>query len=236
MKLDGLTFIFPCYNEEGNIRRVLLDAVRIAPVVAEKFEFLVIDDGSRDGTARVVREMMDDGVPVRLLQHPGNRGYGEALKTGFAAARLPWMFFTDGDGQFTLAELPGLVRLSEGADIVAGYRMARADPLFRDVLGHTFNGLLRIILGLQHPDVDCAFKLLCREKIRALHLRTSGALINAEILCKVKARGGVVRTIGVQHHPRIAGSATGGSWRVIRRAMREFWLLWRDPERLSKPR
>ena len=72
MKLDGLTLIFPCYNEEGNIRRALLDAVRIAPEVAEKFEFLVIDDGSRDGTARVVREMMEDGVPVRLLQHPAN--------------------------------------------------------------------------------------------------------------------------------------------------------------------
>ena len=108
MKLSGLSLFFPCYNEEGNIETVLRQALDEAPMTADRFEILVIDDDSADGTGRKVQDAIAGGHPVKLFRHPVNRGYGEALKTGFRNARFEWAFYADGDGQFDLADLARL--------------------------------------------------------------------------------------------------------------------------------
>lgn len=228
MKLGGLTLFFPCWNEEGNVEAVVRDAIAAAPAVAEDFEVLIIDDGSSDGTAGKIRELIAAGLPVRLLQHPVNRGYGEALKTGFLSARQPWVFFSDGDSQFDLKELPRLTELTADADIVTGFRTHRADPAYRLLNQKIFGWASRLFLGVRVRDINCAFKLIRREVLEAIPLRSSGALINAELLAKARARGLRIAETGVHHRPRQRGSPTGARLDVIARALREFWLIYRE--------
>jgi glycosyltransferase involved in cell wall biosynthesis len=227
-KLPSLTVFYPCYNERENIDRVIDETLRVIPQIAEDYEIIVVDDGSRDGTDERVTQRARSDPRLRLVRHPVNRGYGEALKSGFRAARMKWVFYTDGDGQFDLADLPRLVEQSSSADIVSGFRSNRADPVHRKWNAFIFAIACRLFLGVRVPDIDCAFKLYRREVLDQLTLKTTGAMINAEIFAKASRAGYRIVSLPVQHRPRVAGTQTGAKWRVILRAMREFWVLWAD--------
>lgn len=234
MRLEGLSLFFPCHNEEANIGRVLADALRAASLVADRFEIIVVDDGSRDGTDEAVRRVMAESPEVRLVRHAVNRGYGEALRSGFRAARFPWVFYSDGDGQFDLQELPRLAASARNADIVSGVRLRRADPWHRKLNAFIFQCALRLFMGLRVKDVDCAFKLYRREVFDEMTLRASGAMIDAEVLSKARRNGRRIVSVGVSHRPRIAGVSSGGNPWVILKAMGEFWKLWWDLRRMPR--
>jgi glycosyltransferase involved in cell wall biosynthesis len=228
MKLDGLSVFFPCYNEEENLPIVINSALRILPELANDFEIIVVDDGSHDRSPRIVTGIMQDEPRLRLVRHDRNLGYGAALVTGFRAARLPWVFYTDADAQFDLQELGVLIAKSAGADIVSGYRHHRADPRHRLLNAAIFSWSLRIFMGLSVPDVNCAFKLCRREIFDRFPLRTSGALINAEILSRARLAGCKIVWLPVTHQPRVAGMPTGAKPSVILKAIGEFWILFFD--------
>ena len=157
------------------------------------------------------------------MHHPRNRGYGAAIRSGFVTATLPWLFFTDADGQFGLRELPALLPYTARADIVAGYRLRRRDPWFRRLYAFLFGRVLvRAVLGVHVRDLNCAFKLIRRDLVAGLDLKSDGALINAELLGKAQRGGARIVEVGVHHLPRRGGTQTGGNPRVIERA---FWEL-----------
>jgi glycosyltransferase involved in cell wall biosynthesis len=228
MILEGLSIFFPSYNEEANVERVVREALRVAPKTAKDYEIVVVDDGSKDRTSEIVRSLARENSKVRLVRHETNKGYGEALKSGFRAAKMPWVFYTDGDGQFDLNELPELAARTSDTDIVSGYRAHRADPWHRKLNAAIFALALRVFMGLRVRDVDCAFKLYRRELFDRIQLNTSGALIDAEVLTKAIRAGYRVASMPVSHKPRIAGSQTGAKCHVIFRAMKEFCQLWWD--------
>ncbi|MFA5974895.1 MAG: glycosyltransferase family 2 protein [Elusimicrobiota bacterium] len=228
MKLDGLSLFFPCHNEETNVERVIDEASQVAAQVAESYEVIIVDDGSCDRTPEIVQSMAQSRPALKLVRHPTNRGYGEALKSGFRAARFPWVFYSDGDGQFDLNELPSLVELTSQADIISGVRVRRADPWHRKLNAQIFAAALRVFMGLDIPDIDCAFKLYRRSLFNEIQMITTGALIDAEILVKARRMGYRIATVGVSHRPRRAGVQSGANLSVIFRAMKEFWALWWD--------
>ncbi len=227
MKLEGLTLFFPCRNENQNIERVLEDARRAASRVAARHELIVINDGSTDGTETLVHTLMKQFPDVRMVSHPSSQGYGQALRSGFQAAKMPWIFYTDGDGQFEMDDLELLAREAERADIVAGFRVKRADPRYRLLLMNIYHAALFLGMGLRMRDVDCAFKLIRRTVIESLSFVSTGALISAELLAKAEKKGFRIVQVGVRHKPRLKGRATGASLRVIGRAMSEFFTVWR---------
>lgn len=231
----SLSAFFPAYNEEGNIEQTVRRALEVLPAYAETFEVIVVDDGSTDRTAEVVRRLMEEDPRVRLVQHERNRGYGAALRTGLAAARYEWVFFSDADLQFDLADLARLLPYTDRGDLIVGYRLRRRDPFHRRLIGRTWNLLVRWGFGVRVRDVDCAFKLLRREVVQRLPLRSDGAFISTELLCRAAACGARIVEVGVPHFPRRWGRQGGASPRVILRALQELWRLRRELRPASVP-
>ena len=213
--------VLPAHNEEANIGVVVKEALAVLPRHANQFEIIVVDDGSRDRTAEIVRSLAGVDPRVRLVQHNRNQGYGGALRSGFRASRGDYVMFMDADRQFDIADLRLLVPFASEYDIVAGFRLERRDPLHRRIFAETFNVTVRLLFGVHLRDIDCAFKLFRGDLIRSLPLFAPGALINTEIQAKARRHGARLQQVGVHHYPRVAGQATGGNPRVILRAMRE---------------
>lgn len=230
-RLSSLTVLFPCYNEEANVERVTRQALAVCPAVAEEFEVLVVNDGSGDRTGEIADRLAGELPAVRVVHNRYNQGYGGALRRGFGEARKEWIFFTDGDGQFDLAELAKLPPMLERCDIVCGYRLVRRDPWHRRVNGWCWTGLVGLLFGLWLRDVNCAFKLLPRSLFEQITPRSRGALINAEILARARARGYRLGQVGVHHYRRTAGSQSGAHPKVILRAFAELVRLWGDIRR-----
>ena len=222
----GLSLVLPAHNEAENIDAVLDDALGTLPDFTDDVEILVVNDGSRDTTAEIIDARQASDPRIRTLHHQMNRGYGAALRTGFAASTQPYVMFMDADRQFRLEDLAELSPFVGAFDVVAGFRKERHDPLHRRVFAEIFNVTVRMLFGVHMRDIDCAFKVFRGDMLRALDLNAPGALINTEMQAKLRRMGATVQQVGVNHYPRIAGHATGGSPRVILRAMRETIVLW----------
>jgi glycosyltransferase involved in cell wall biosynthesis len=226
-RLPGsLSLVLPAYNEEANLDAVVRDALTVLPAFADRFEIIVVDDGSRDRTGAVATRLAADDRRVRLISHERNRGYGAALTTGFRASSGDFVMFMDADRQFDIRDIRYLVPLAGEYDIVAGFRMERSDPIHRRIFAEAFNVAVRVLFGVHLRDIDCAFKLFRGDLLRSLPLAAPGALINTEIQAKARRHGARLQQVGVHHYPRVAGEASGGSPRVVARAMWETLVLW----------
>jgi glycosyltransferase involved in cell wall biosynthesis len=226
-----LSIILPAFDEEANIKSAVVAATRTAERLCAEHEVIVVDDGSRDDTANIVRAMAADDRRIRLVSHRRNLGYGEALRSGFRAAQMDLVFFTDADNQFDLDELELFLPWIERVDVVAGYRIGRCDPWFRRLNAFGWNMLVRALFYVPVRDIDCAFKLFRRQVFEGLDLESVGAMVNTELMVKLGRSGYRVVELGVHHYPRTAGSARGASMRVIVRALLE---LMRMHARLSR--
>jgi glycosyltransferase involved in cell wall biosynthesis len=235
---DGLSYFFPAHNEAANLRGLVEEALETLPALSDRFEIVIVDDGSSDGTGAIADELAAAHPEVRAVHHPTNLGYGAALRSGFAASRYRLIAFTDGDRQFRVADLGRLIERLAGPDrpdAVAGFRIQRADPLVRTVYARLYRLANRIFFGLTIRDVDCACKLFRREALEAIAVESGGAFFSAELMIKLRAAGRRIAEVGIPHYPRTAGSATGARPAVVLRAVRDFWALrlrlWAAPGR-----
>ena len=228
-RVARLSYFFPAHNEEANLANLVEEALAALPDVAETFEIIAVDDGSRDATASIAEALTQQHPDVvRLVRHPVNLGYGAALRSGFGAARYELIAFTDGDCQFRIADLGRLserLAAPDTPDVVVGFRIRRADPFVRTLYARAYRLANRVFFGLHVSDVDCACKLFRRHALDGLRVDSGGAFFSAELLIKLQAAGRQVAEVGVPHYPRTAGSATGANPRVVARAVRDFWLL-----------
>lgn len=226
----GVSLFFPMFNEEGNIDQAVAAALRALEHVSPQFEVIIVNDGSRDRTGAIADHLAANDARVRVVHHAGNRGYGAALRSGLEAATHPVVVLADGDNQFDLSELGVLLGLLEEADIVSGYRIARQDPWHRRLYAFLYNRLAQVLFDIPVRDVNCGFKVYQRSFVNRLlpELRSTGALINVEMMARARRHGARVREAGVHHYPRVMGSQTGGNPAVIIRAVRELFALSRE--------
>ncbi len=220
-----LSLVIPAWNEEETIRQAVREAAQALRAVTAEYEILVVDDGSTDGTADAVRAEVAADPRVRLLRHPRNRGYGAALRTGFLAASLDLVAFTDADCQFDLTELADLLPRAADHDIVCGYRVGRQDPALRRFLSGGYNLLARILLGSRVRDIDCALKVFRREAVRAILPESDNFFANTEMLARAAQAGLSVAEVGVRHRPRAAG-ASKVCWRDVPRTLSTLVPFW----------
>ena len=225
-RLSSCSAFVPVHDEEASIVSVSDGLLRVLPQVAETWELVLVDDGSRDGTPRLVDELAATRPNVRVVRHATNRGYGAAVRTGLAASRGEWVFFTDGDGQFDPAVLGDVAPLASEADAVVGFRVARADAWRRRAFTVGWNVLVRRLLDSPVRDVNCAVKLMRRNLLDDFVPRAEGGAISAELLAHLVRRGARLIEVPVAHHPRRAGRASGGNPRVAMRAVAELAALW----------
>ena len=224
----ALSFFFPAHNEAENIEALVAEALETLPSFADEFEIIAVDDGSRDATPDIADRLAAADAHVRVVHHQTNLGYGAAVRSGLRAARFDLVAFTDGDRQFKVADLGRLLeRMAkpDNPDVVAGYRLKRADPFIRTAYARVYRLALNIFYKLGVRDIDCAFKLFRRSALEGIRLESGGAFMSAELLIKLKQRGRRIVEVGVPHYPRTAGSPTGAKPSVIFRAVRDFWRL-----------
>lgn len=222
-----VSVFFPCYNEEANVERTTLAAVKACERLFSKYEVVIVNDGSRDRTGEIADTLAARLPHVRAVHNRPNRGYGGALQRGFREARLPYVFYTDGDGQFDFEEMEKMLPLMRQYDIVSAYRIDRQDPAHRKLNAACWGALVHLLFRLRVRDVDCAFKVYPRRFIQNIELRSTGALIDTEMLAKARRLGYSIGQFGVRHYPRTAGVQTGANFRVILRAFRELFGLYR---------
>ena len=223
----SISVFFPCYNEQENVGRTTEKALAVLEKLSTDFEVIIVNDGSSDDTGRIADEIAGRDNRVKVVHHEVNLGYGAALQSGFKAATKELVFYTDGDGQFDISEMPPLLKLMEQYDIVSCYRLNRQDPVVRKINGWCWTKLVCLLFGMKIRDIDCAFKLYKREIFDNIELSSTGALIDTEILARATRKGYSIVQKGVRHYPRTAGEQSGASLRVIFRAFKELLQLHR---------
>lgn len=225
MKVPGgaISIVMPAYNEEANIATAVRRAISTGRRVAPVSEVVVVDDGSTDRTAEIVRSAWPE---ARLIQHRRNLGYGAALRTALREARYDCVLFVESDNQFDLTQTELLLEHLAGADVVVGERSNRADPLVRRVVAGAWNRLVAKLFRLPFRDVDCGFKLLRAEALEGFDLSCTGAMVSTELLVRLRQAGRVIDQVEVAHFPREGGMPTGMRPRVVARAFLELARLY----------
>lgn len=230
----NLSVVIPAYNEEANVVAAVEEVLRVMQTLSVEYEIILVNDGSRDRTGEIARTQLVPRISnFRLVEHFPNRGYGGALKAGFAAATKELIAFIPSDQQFKFSEITLLLdRLNPGIALVSGRRVKRQDNLIRRLNGFGWNLVVTVLFGRLVHDIDCGFKVFRREMLSHIHVESNGAMIDTELLAEAKARGYKFAEVPVTHLPRTAGSPTGANLKVIVRAFRDllkFRLrLWRE--------
>jgi len=207
--LLSLSVFFPAYNDAPSIGKLVDKTFEILGQRAADFEVIVVNDGSADETAAVlVNRQQRYGPAFRVITHQENRGYGAALRSGFRAARKDFVFYTDGDGQYDVGELPKLLdQMAPDVGLVNGYKLERRDPWRRIVIGNLYNRFARLVFRIRLRDIDCDFRLIRRSLLDEIALSSTSGTICVELVRKLELSDCRVVEVGVHHYPRLHGSS-----------------------------
>ncbi len=229
--ISELSVFFPAYNEEKNLKNTVLKAIDVLEDTADQWEVIIVDDGSKDKTGKIAKEIIKDYPDqVRLITHNPNRGYGAALKSGMYNSKFKWIAFTDSDGQFDFSELDRFIikQKDTKADLVIGYYLDRKVPFYRKWGSKVWEIAVFLLFGLWVKDIDCGFKLFKKEVVETIPQLEAerGPFITSEFLIKAKDAGFKIEEVGVSHFAREHGAATGADFDVIASGLKDLVRLW----------
>ena len=204
---DSLSIFFPAYNDWGTIASMIVLAHKVASELTDDFEVIIVNDASPDHLDEILDELAPGYPRLRRVTHETNRGYGGALRSGFAAATKTYVFYTDGDAQYDVRELKLLWPERKSADLVNGYKVRRSDPWYRAVIGRIYHHFVTIWFRIPIRDVDCDFRLIRREVLDSITLTEDSGLICVEFLAKISRVGTTIREVPVHHYHRMHGKS-----------------------------
>lgn len=206
--LSSISAFFPCYNDANTIGGLVRRVARSLAELTDDFEVIVVDDCSTDNSVEILRELQADVPQLRLVEHESNRGYGGALRSGFANSTKDFVFYTDGDGQYDPAEITILAEaMAPGVDVVNGYKISRQDPWYRHIVGGLYQHATRLMFSFPIRDVDCDFRLLRRAIFDRMTLESNDGAICIELVRKLKDARYRMVEVPVHHYPRAYGSS-----------------------------
>jgi glycosyltransferase involved in cell wall biosynthesis len=235
----SVSLVIPMFNEELNIEHALSAGVESLAKYADDYEIVIVDDASTDSSPELVAAAIAENPRIQMIRHPRNRKLGGSLRTGFAAATKDLVFYMDADLPFDPDVLGKAIRAMQvtGADVIAGYRLDRTMEGFRrTIYSYVYNALIGVLFGWPHRDINFSFKLMKREVLEDIELRSEGSLIDAELIVKAKNHGFAIQQIGLDYFPRIRGTSHLSSPMVIVKILRELVMLYPDMRRrLARP-
>ena len=228
MKFPSLSVFFPAYNDAPSLPGLIGKTCEVLREYVDDYEVIVVNDGSYDNTAEVLDELRDRHAPhLRVITHPQNRGYGGALRTGLAAAKKEFVFYTDGDGQYDVGELPELLRLcGPKTGLVNGFKLERHDPAHRVWIGNIYNFCARLLFRIRIHDIDCDYRLIRRSLLDKMQLTSTSGTICVELVRKLELSGCEVREVGVHHFPRLHGRSQFFRVRSLAITFYQLLRLW----------
>jgi glycosyltransferase involved in cell wall biosynthesis len=225
--VESISAFFPCYNDEATIASMVNLAFVTIDRVGADGEVIVIDDGSTDESPHVLKELSDEHPRLRVVTHEHNRGYGGALRSGFASATLQWVFYTDGDAQFDPAELEQLVeKAGPDVDVVQGYKIRRADNVARRVIGRVYHRFVAFMFGLKIRDTDCDFRLIRSSSLGRITLEHSSGVICVELVKKLQDAGARFVEVPIHHYPRLHGQSQFFRVSAVAGSLWDLAVLW----------
>jgi glycosyltransferase involved in cell wall biosynthesis len=227
-KFRSLSVFFPAYNDAPSLPGLLRKTFETLERHVEDYEVIVVNDGSRDNTAEVLDELRRAYSPhMRVITHPENRGYGGALRTGLGAAKKEFVFYTDGDGQYDVGELPLLLALAgPETGLVNGHKLVRHDPLHRVWIGKVYNFCARLLFRIRIRDIDCDYRLIRRSLLDRFKLTSTSGTICVELVRKLELSGCEVKEVGVHHYPRLHGRSQFFRVRALASTFLQLVRLW----------
>ena len=233
--INSISIILPALNEEGNIEAAVNDIQSYFNSREEKYEIIVINDGSTDSTGEIAERLAKKNGSVRAIHHSINKGYGSALKEGFKSSKYKYVFFTDSDRQFDIKGLDILLPLikTDAVEIIIGYRLKRKDPFLRRFLSWGYNSLVGCLFDLNVKDIDCAFKVFRKDIFSNIKIESKNFFVNTEILAKARHFGFNVLEVGVPHFPRTAGKTTV-SFKHIPMTLIELYRISKEIKKLKR--
>ncbi len=221
-RLPGLSFVFPMYNEIGNIETCVAEALRVGRKITDNLEIVVVDDASTDGCGALADTLALAHPEVKVIHHAKNRKLGGSLRTGFAAATKDWVLYIDSDLPIQMDDALLAIPLTQSADMVIGNRQGRAEGPKREIMSFVYNRLIRILFGLSVRDVNFAFKLFRRAILEQITLQSEGSFIDAELLIETHNAGFTIAEIPLKYYERVAGVSTLASGSVVVKILKEM--------------
>ncbi len=226
-KKYSISAFFPVYNDWGTISSMVLLAESVLKNKAEKYEILLIDDGSNKLTKKILEELKPKVLNLRIITHEQNKGYGGALKSGIYNARHELIFYTDGDGQYNPLELGKLIeKMNDDVDVVNGYKIARQDPVYRKIIGRLYHFTTKIMFRFKIRDVDCDFRLMRRNLFDNLELKYNSGIICVEMISRLTARKARFVEVPVNHFYRTSGKSQFFNFKRIFKTGIHLLKLW----------
>jgi glycosyltransferase involved in cell wall biosynthesis len=226
-KRPGISAFFPAYNDAGTIASMVILADRTLKRVSDDYEIIVVNDGSTDHTAQVLSELEALIPRLRVVLHPANRGYGVALRTGFANSTRELIFYTDGDAQYDVRELEKLVPLmTDEVDVVNGYKISRSDPLHRIVVGNIYCWIVKLAFGIKIRDVDCDFRLIRKSSFESIRLGSTSGTICVEMIKSLQDAGMRFAEVPVHHYHRAYGKSQFFNFKRLFKTFIDLGHLW----------
>lgn len=226
MKKYSISVFFPVYNDAKTIPTLVSNTIPILKKIANDYEIILINDGSADNSGKVVDKLAKKYKNVRVIHHKRNMGYGAALKSGFKSSTKDIIFYTDGDGQYDVKEIKKLLPKLKDYSVVNGYKIKRADPWYRIILGAAYLWLARILFGLKIKDVDCDFRIMTKDVKDKLDLKSNQGVICIEIVKKIQDLGYKIGQVPVHHYPRLDGKSQFFTFKRITRTLLAMVALW----------
>lgn len=225
----SISVFFPCFNDSGTIAELVENANHVLEKISNNYEIIVIDDGSTDNSREILKDLSVKYKNLKLVYHHKNKGYGGALRSGFEKSSKNLVFYTDGDGQYDVKELPILLSLlSSDVDFVNGMKMGRQDSQHRVFFGNLHKFVTRWLFWLPIYDVDCDFRLIRRSVIDKINLKSNSGSICVELVKKCERAGAKFREVSVHHYERKYGTSQFFKPMKIIKTYKDIAILWID--------
>lgn len=198
----AISVFFPVYNDEKTVEIVFNKALQFLKDYASTGEIIIINDGSPDRSGEIAERLVTEYPEVaRVIHHPGNLGYGAAVRTGLRESRYEWICFTDGDDEYDIRDFPKLLRLRQYYELVITFRYQKLYSSKRICISWVYNAVLRRLFRSPFRDISTGLRMINKRVATDLELTSCSPFIGAEITFKAMLKGFPVGEVGIQTFP-----------------------------------